>query len=111
MSIVHLGGSMNGELNNDHVRLLDYVYGDFNDARNTAEKTPIDRAILTPRNKDVDTLNDHAVQQGLANGTWLLIMHLSPRVIQAKILTESQGQTFQKLQSTCRPSLLPHIPM
>eukprot|EP00624_Nannochloropsis_granulata_P004181 evm.model.NODE_31053_length_64317_cov_55.547771.5 len=50
------------ELNYDPVRLLDHVYGDFNDACNTTEKTLIDRAILIPKNKDVDALNDHAVQ-------------------------------------------------
>ena len=50
------------ELNSDPIRLLDHVYRDFNDARNTTEKTLIDRAILTPKNKDVDALNDHAVQ-------------------------------------------------
>jgi len=42
--------------------LLDHVYGDFNDARNTTEKTLSDCAILTFKNKDVEALNDHAVQ-------------------------------------------------
>ncbi|GAB5037975.1 atp-dependent dna helicase pif1 [Nannochloropsis oceanica] len=134
------------ELNYDPIRLLDHVYGDFNDARNTTVKNLIDRAILIPKNRDVDASSDHAVQffpgekktylsadrlaqdenegayptellnsknppgfaphqlrlkvdipiillrnadpvQGLANGTRLLILHLSPRVIEAKILT------------------------
>ncbi|KAM3568577.1 hypothetical protein VYU27_009296, partial [Nannochloropsis oceanica] len=129
-------------LNYDPIRLLDHFYGDFNDARNTTQKTRMYRAILTPKNKDGDALNDHAVQyfpgeekvylsadrlaqdenegvyptdllnsmnpagfaphqlrmkvgipiillrnvnpaQGLANGTRLLILHISPHIIQA----------------------------
>jgi len=46
------------ELNYDPIRLLDHVYGEFNGARNTTEKTLFDRAILTPKNKDVDALNE-----------------------------------------------------
>ncbi|KAM3577729.1 hypothetical protein VYU27_000273 [Nannochloropsis oceanica] len=49
------------ELNYDPIRLLDHVYGDFNNARNTTKKTLIDRTILNPKNKDVDASNDYAV--------------------------------------------------
>jgi len=49
------------EMNYDPIRLLNHVYGDFNDARNTTEKALIDRAYLTPKNKNVDAWNDHAV--------------------------------------------------
>jgi len=117
------------------------------------------RAILTPKNKDGDALNDHAVQyfpgeekvylsadrlaqdenecvyptdllnsmnpagfaphqlrmkvgipiillrnvnpaQGLANGTRLLILHISPHIIQAKILTGSHVS-----QVVCLPGI------
>ena len=50
------------ELNNDPIQLLHHVYGDFHDAHNRTEERLIDRAILTPKNKDVDAMNDHAVQ-------------------------------------------------
>lgn len=49
------------ELNYDPIRLLDHVYGDFNNARNTTKETLIDRTILNPKNKDVDASNDYAV--------------------------------------------------
>ena len=136
------------ELDNDPRRLIDHVYGSFDDVANRQHSHLIERAILAPRNKDVDALNAHAVASfpgeefiyssadrvadetqahmfppeylhtinppgfaphelrlkvgipiillrnvspalGLANGTRLVIMHLSRSVIQAKILTGS----------------------
>jgi ATP-dependent DNA helicase PIF1 len=136
------------ELDNDSRRLIDHIYGSFDVAANREDLRLIERAILAPRNKDVDALNAHAVASfpgeefvyssadrvadhtqahmfppeylhtinppgfaphelrlkvgipiillrnvspalGLANGTRLVIMHLTRSVIQAKILTGS----------------------
>ena len=136
------------EMDNDPRRLIDHVYGSFDNVANRQHSHLIERAILAPRNKDVDALNAHAVASfpgeefvyssadrvadetqahmfppeylhtinppgfaphelrlkvgipiillrnvspalGLANGTRLVIMHLSRSVIQAKILTGS----------------------
>ena len=136
------------ELGNDPKRLIDHIYGSFDVAANREDRRLIERAILAPRNKDVDALNAHAVASfpgeefvyssadrvadetqahmfppeylhtinppgfaphdlrlkvgipiillrnispalGLANGTRLVITHLSRSVIQAKILTGS----------------------
>jgi hypothetical protein len=50
------------KLINDSIQLLHHVYGDFHDAHNRTEERLIDRTILTPKNKDVDAMKDHAVQ-------------------------------------------------
>jgi hypothetical protein len=49
------------DLDNDPRRLIDHVYGSFNDPANREHSHLIERAILAPRNRDVDALNAHAV--------------------------------------------------
>jgi hypothetical protein len=49
------------ELDNDPKRLIDHIYGSFDVAANRQDSHLIERAILAPRNKDVDALNAHAV--------------------------------------------------
>lgn len=49
-----------GEDGTDPKKLLERVYGDLSDPANATAERLIGRAILTPRNADVQIINDHA---------------------------------------------------
>lgn len=49
------------DLNNDSNKLLQHVYGTFDNEANRQHHHIIERAIFTPKNKDVDAINNHTV--------------------------------------------------